>query len=597
MKGTVVSSWIKSCKQLYGDSIVEKTLRNYNFATDYIFSPLEDVDDKIALGMIDDIGTAMGKNHSEIWSTMGQENIKTFSASYPGFFRHDTAYQFLKSMNDVHIIVMKRFKGAVPPILDMTPLSSHDVLFVYRSKRGMGDYLAGLIKGVSAYFNEKIDVEVISQTQGEIQMKLTFENEIQFIKKYRFNQIFSFGAIKNVNVKSALINTVLVGLISYLVSADPIKGLIIGVATFAVSVLTSYVLNRPQKLIQEELKKLSERNFVETMHIRSNDEYEKLMDEINHVKLSVQKDFIGFNAIVDEMYTFNNSVEGIANTMQTTSNEITGVLDEVAIAATTQAEDTEKLVSVLNDSINNVTRISGESQKNKDEIEDAVKSIESSFKNVENTAEKINSVLKKFGEIKDSSKKLQNDANSITDIVSIVSGIAAQINLLALNASIEAARAGDAGRGFAVVADEVRKLSEETNNAVGQINGSLTGLVKSVGVVVEDIDKQYNVLETENSNLTDAVESSSHSNENLKGVSNLMIVTSQELHTEADSISSLFDNIQNLAAIAEENSAATEEASSNVAVYVDQIVELTELISVFDMMIKNFQDDLKKYHV
>jgi len=166
-----------------------------------------------------------------------------------------------------------------------------------------------------------------------------------------------------------------------------------------------------------------------------------------------------------------------------------------------------------------------------------------------------------------------------------------------LNASIEAARAGEAGRGFAVVAEEVRKLSEETNHAVQQINSSLTSFVSSVGDVVEGIETQYSVLETENANLTGAVQTSSQSNENLKGVSSLMIKTSQELQLEADNISSLFDNIQNLAAIAEENSAATEEASSNVAVYVDQIGELTDQISVFDLMIKNFQEDLSKYHI
>jgi len=115
--------------------------------------------------------------------------------------------------------------------------------------------------------------------------------------------------------------------------------------------------------------------------------------------------------------------------------------------------------------------------------------------------------------------------------------------------------------------------------------------------VVTGIDTQYSVLETENANLTGAVQTSSKSNENLKGVSSLMIKTSQELQLEADNISSLFDNIQNLAAIAEENSAATEEASSNVAVYVDQISELTDQISVFDLMIKNFQEDLGKYKV
>jgi methyl-accepting chemotaxis protein len=395
----------------------------------------------------------------------------------------------------------------------------------------------------------------------------------------------------------ALINTVIIAAVSGFLFMDPIKTAVIGGVTLVVSLLSAIILNSPGKLIVEELKKLGDRKYSETIHIRSNDEYENLMKLVNEVKSIVQKDFIGFNAIVDEMYTFNNSLSDIASTMQSTSNDITDVLDEVASAATTQAEDTESVVSVLNDSIKNVTRISDESQKNKAEIEEAVTGIESSFHNVQNTAGQINTVLDKFGKIKDNSTELQKNADNITEIVSIVSGIAKQINLLALNASIEAARAGEAGKGFAVVAEEVRKLSEETDHAVDDINGSLTSFVSSVGEVVTGIDTQYTVLKNENSSLTDAVNTSNHSNENLKGVSALMIKTSQELKQEAEHISSSFDNIQNLAAIAEENSAATEEAASNVSIYVDQISELSRQINVFDAMIKGFQEDLKKYKI
>ncbi len=597
MKGTVVSSWIESCKELFGNAIVEQTLKSYKFPIDYIFSPLEDIEDKIALGLIDDIGKEAGKSHSQIWKTMGEENIKTFSKNYPGFFRHETAYQFLKSMNDVHVIVMKRFKGAVPPILDMTPISPYEALFVYRSKRGMGDYLNGLITGVAKYFKETIKTEVLSQTTGEIQLKLTFEKEIEYNKNYRINQLLSFGFIKNTTAKAAILNTIIMAFASFFIVSSPVKTLLLSGITFVVSVCTSALMNRPKRLIYKELQKLGSREFVEASHIHTMDEYELIMKNINEIKQNVQKDFIGFHGIVDEMYTFNHSVSSIAGTMQAASNDITTVLDEVAMAATKQAEDTENAVVVLNDSINNVSRISGESQKNKDRIEDAVNSIENSFHDVKNTASQISDVLFKFSKIKNSGNELKENVDNITQIVSIVSGIAKQINLLALNASIEAARAGDAGKGFAVVAEEVRKLSEETNQAVAQINGSLTSFLTSVGEVVEGIDVQYNVLEKENGSLAKAVETSSQSNENLKGVSNVMIKTSQELEKEADNISSLFDNIQSLAAIAEENSASTEEASANVAVYVDQISELTNQISIFDAMIKNFQEDLSKYQV
>lgn len=597
MKGTVVSSWIESSKELFGKEIVERVLLSYKFPIDYIFSPFEDVEDRVAIGLVDDIGKAVGKNHAEIWGIMGEANIRTFSKSYPGFFHHDTAYQFLKSMNDVHVIVMKRIKGAVPPILDMVPISPYEAMFIYRSKRGMGDYLQGLVNGVATYFKETIQTEVVSKSAQEIKLKLTFEQEIETTKKYRFNQLLSLGFIKSTSIKASILSTIVVGLASYFMLDKPMEALLLAGITFVSTLCALWLLNRPKKMIHRELQKIGNREFVESSLIHSKDEYEQLMESINGIKNNVQKDFIGFHGIVDEMYTFNQSVASIAGTMQSASNDITGVLDEVAVAAIKQAEDTESAVDVLKESINNVSRISNESQENKDKIEEAVVSIESSFIDVRNTATQISNVLYQFSEIKSSSDELRKNVDNMTQIVSIVSGIAQQINLLALNASIEAARAGEAGKGFAVVADEIRKLSGETNQAVDQINGSLTSFLTSVGEVTEGINVQYEVLDKENESLSGAVELTSKSNENLKGVSNIMIQTSQELEVEAGNISSLFDGIENLASIAEENSASTQEANANVAVYVDQINELTTQIKVFDTMIKNFQEDLGKYQV
>ncbi len=597
MKGTVVSSWVESCRKLFGDTVVNNALQFYGLSDSHVFTPLEDVEDRVAQGIITHIGNASGMNHRDIWCTMGEENIITFSKNYPGFFRHESAYQFLKSMNDVHVIVMKRIKGAVPPALDVIPVSSHEILFIYRSKRGMTDYLTGLISGVAKYFKEDIKVEVQSRKDSETQFKLTFEKEIQFTKKYPVNQFFSFNLFKNTSVKTAILNTVIITVLSFAVSAGTVKSFILGGAAFIVSLLTSTVFHSPQKLIMKELAKLSERNFAESVVLHSHDEYEDMMKEMNEIKRSVQKDFIGFNAIVDELCTFNKSVAGIAHTMQSTSNDITTVLEQVAGAAITQAEDTENAITVLDRSIQNVTDISDDGQKNKIQIEEAVVGIEDSFQNVQSTAAQITAVLYKFKNIRQRSNELKDSANDITQIVLIVAAIARQINLLALNASIEAARAGEAGRGFTVVAEEVRKLSEETNHAVNQINESLTKFVSSINVVVEGIDVQYNVLEHENTKLTDAVDTSSQTNQRLKVVSDLMIQNSQELKVEADNISNLFDGIQSLAAIAEENSASTQEASSNVTVYVEQINELTRQITVFESMIKNFQEDLSNYAI
>lgn len=595
MKGTVVSSWVQSCRKLYGNEVVNNALKNFNLSSDHIFTPFEDVEDRVARGIVDHIGNQLGKTTKEIWNTMGEENIKTFSKNYPGFFRHDSAYQFLKSMNDVHVIVMKRFRGAKPPLLDVVPVSSHEILFTYRSKRGMIDYLIGLTQGAIKHFNENANVEIMYQKEEETQLKLTFEKEIQSTKNYRINKVLSLGFLKNTGAKAAVVNTVVVAASSLLLSQGGVKTGVLAAVTLVISVLSGSLVNRPKRMVMQELKNLSDRKFVESIVLKSGDEYEAYMEQINEIKRNIQKDFIGFNAIVDELYTFNKSVSEIAGTMKNTSDDITAVLDQVAQAALMQAEDTTKAITILDGSVQNVTGISNDGQKNKTQIEEAVTGIEESFKNVQATAGQITDVLYSFSNIKKESTDLKNNADDITQIVLIVAAIAKQINLLALNASIEAARAGEAGKGFTVVAEEVRKLSEETNQAVKQINESLMNFASSIGVVVDGIDTQYAVLENENTKLTDAVMKSSQMNQNLKVVSELLIKNSTELKSEADNITVLFDGIQNLAAIAEENSASTQEANSNVTVYVEQIKKLTEQITVFDTMIQNFQEDLGNY--
>ena len=251
---------------------------------------------------------------------------------------------------------------------------------------------------------------------------------------------------------------------------------------------------------------------------------------------------------------------------------------------------------MLNGSVHNITEISEESQNNKAKIEAAMNGIKESFAGVKNTASEINGVLDGLGAIRESGAALQDDADKMVQIVSIVSGIANQINLLALNASIEAARAGEAGKGFAVVAEEVRKLSVETDKAVEEINQNLTGFVSNMKEVVSGIDNQYQVLATENESLDKAVETSQVSNDNLQAVSVLMIDNSQKLKSEAESISELFENIQTLTAIADENSEAISEVNVSVGSYIEQITELSHQIGVFDTMIEDFKKRLNKYH-
>ena len=597
MKGTVVASWMTSGRSLFGDKAVDEAFKKYGLSPGHIFSPLEDVDDSIALGMVEYLGQKTGNSHEQIWEIMGRENIRTFARFYPGFFRHENAYHFLRSMNDVHAIVMKRFKGATPPVLDMTAVDSNTARLVYRSKRQMGEYLKGLLKGVFEHFNEKVEVKLVSQSGPEITLDLTFEQPISYTKTYKINKVLSLGFIKNTVSKTAVFTMAGVGAASFGIlglSWEPaVITIISGLLTFGLGL----IFTRPVKEIKEELEDLKERRFITHMMLNSSDEYQEIAEDILKIKEVIHKDFIDFNAVVDEMHGFNSSLGEISGNMRNTSDNIKGIMGNITQDTKRQANETERLVNVLNTSVNNITVISGESQENKAKIENAMNGIKDSFAGVKKTAEEINGVLSGLGTIRESGTILQNDADKMVQIVSIVSGIANQINLLALNASIEAARAGEAGKGFAVVAEEVRKLSVETDNAVEEINSNLTGFVSNMKEVVSGIDNQYQVLASENESLDKAVMTSQLSNDNLQAVSVLMIANSQKLKSEAEAISELFENIQTLTAIADENSEAVSEVNVSVGSYIEQIKELSYQISVFDTMIEEFKMKLNKYRI
>nr|WP_315102807.1 heme NO-binding domain-containing protein [uncultured Catonella sp.] len=596
MKGTVVASWLTSGRRLFGDDVVDKALEKYGLKPDRIFTPLEDVDDSLAVGLVEFIGHKAGKSPEQIWEIMGQENILTFTKFYPGFFRHENAYHFLKSMNDVHVIVMKRVKGATPPILDLTPIDSNTAQLVYRSKRQMGNYLKGLLKGVFDHFKEKVEVKIVSQNGSEIKFELTFAEPISYTKRYKLNRIFSLGFIKNSAYKTSLFTMLGVGITGFGILGFGWEPAVLTLMSGIIPMILGLLFARPVKDLKEELNDLKQRRFIAHMVLESGDDYQDLAEDITKIKEVVQRDFIDFNAVVDEMYGFNTSLGEISGNMRQTSDNIKDVMGKITGDTLRQASETERLVNVLNGSVNNITEISERSQKNKSKIENAMIGIKESFDGVKNTASEINDVLTGLGTIRESGAALQNDADKMVQIVSIVSGIASQINLLALNASIEAARAGEAGKGFAVVAEEVRKLSVETDKAVEEINQNLTGFVSNMKEVVLGIDNQYQILEAENESLDKAVDTSRISNDNLQAVSLLMFENSQRLKEEAEAISELFANIRTLTSIADENSGAVSEVNHSVSLYVEDIKELSHQISVFDTMIEDFKKRLNKYH-
>jgi methyl-accepting chemotaxis protein len=203
--------------------------------------------------------------------------------------------------------------------------------------------------------------------------------------------------------------------------------------------------------------------------------------------------------------------------------------------------------------------------------------------------------LLSFADVKNSAVNLQAQATKITEITGMVAAIAGQTNLLALNAAIEAARAGEHGRGFAVVAEEVRKLAEQSHQHSDSITSDLKVLMDIISGVVEMIEQEYDVLAIESRQLNEVVTSNSKHVENVHGVTDNIVDMINKLEHEMTGLSHVYGKIESLAAISQENSAASEEVSSSVQVYNDKLQDMMGKISEFKVIISHFSADVNQY--
>ena len=317
---------------------------------------------------------------------------------------------------------------------------------------------------------------------------------------------------------------------------------------------------------------------------------------MNLIKSNIKTDFVGYKGTTDELNVFADKFNRISENMSITSNEIGSVVEQVAHGAISQAEETESAAH-LSDSISSLNDIAARENKGKDYLEIAVDKINSGFGSLENTSNSLNEVLDEFSKVREKGAMLQNNAKNVTDIVGTVERIAEQTNLLALNASIEASRAGEYGQGFTVVADEIRKLAEGSKKAVQSINDLLESFVLEIDELAKDLERQYEILKGENVNLTNLYMETKDTVHSMEDVSTLIIQLIDELNMETDSMNQIYQGIESLAAIAEENSAASQEVSESVMSYTDEIQSMIEGIAEFKKVSQEFSSDLEKYTI
>nr|WP_255496520.1 methyl-accepting chemotaxis protein [Aquitalea sp. LB_tupeE] len=164
----------------------------------------------------------------------------------------------------------------------------------------------------------------------------------------------------------------------------------------------------------------------------------------------------------------------------------------------------------------------------------------------------IRSVSATVGQTASCLHQLQDSSAAITKIVGVIESLAEQTNLLALNAAIEAARAGEAGRGFAVVADEVRKLADSTSRSTGEIETIVKSISSQVRVAVADMQQVEDSVATSVHNINRAGESVQTISQQATEVVQLVGGVSQNVAEQQQSCADLADDVSGIAGGASE---------------------------------------------
>ncbi|MGE5401130.1 MAG: methyl-accepting chemotaxis protein [Ignavibacteriales bacterium] len=274
------------------------------------------------------------------------------------------------------------------------------------------------------------------------------------------------------------------------------------------------------------------------------------------VRLSVEKDdtigklFKGFNSTAE---SFNSMVTSVANAVEETasaSSQISASTEEMAQGSSSQAHQAAEIATA----VEQMTRTIIDNTRNTALAADTAKEAGEKAKDggsvVKDTISGMNKIAEVVLQSASTVKELGKNSGQIGEIVQVIDDIADQTNLLALNAAIEAARAGEQGRGFAVVADEVRKLAEKTTKATKEIAMMIRQIQKDTDTAIESISKG-----------TEEVESG-------KAMANRAGMALDEIIQGTGKVSDL---IRQIAAASEEQSSASEEISKNV----EAITEVT----------------------
>ncbi len=293
-------------------------------------------------------------------------------------------------------------------------------------------------------------------------------------------------------------------------------------------------------------------------------------DELDELNRSFHLMIANLRSIVSSIGQAGNRVDDMAqdidrsnDRMQDIVRQVAQSIEELAIGSQKIAEDlsvTVEVVDQMQDKFRSNLETTSESAAYSNEV---LRSIEEGSSRMQQQLAIVTNNRQAMSELQQTVQSLEHNAGQIASMTQLVSDIASQTNLLSLNASIEAARAGDAGRGFAVVAGEVKKLADQSVEAARQIFTAVEGITSAVSQVNASVSNSVElfVQQEQATVLTDA--SFAEINQQIQQIASHIHRLSDDMQSSHELSNQVQQAIENISAITEQSAAGSEEITAS----------------------------------
>ncbi|SDF29340.1 methyl-accepting chemotaxis protein [Methanolobus vulcani] len=312
------------------------------------------------------------------------------------------------------------------------------------------------------------------------------------------------------------------------------------------------------------LEAISKNDLSKPIRIHGVGDFKELTEGIENTRRSLNDVVSLIHDSSRNVASTSQEMSASVEEMSSSSYQIADTVSEISKGAQSQASKTEEVSRAMVDMTMTVQEVATNSQKAAENAKDSNDLINNLGTIAKDLIIKMDSIKNATADSSGVIMELDGKSKQIGEIVNLITNIADQTNLLALNAAIEAARAGEHGRGFAVVADEVRKLAEDSGNAAKQISTLIGEIQEGTHNAVTSMQQGSAEVDTGAVALNEAVQVVEQVVAAGTQIANMVQDIAAAAQEQSASIEEVTSSIEEVSAISEESAAGTEEASAAV---------------------------------